>query len=479
MSGRKLIQHGVLVTAADTFEADILIENGKITQIGMGMVADDRTEIVDASGCYVIPGGIDPHTHLDMPFGGTVTADDFATGTAAAAFGGTTTILDFCLTQKGKPLTESLKEWHAKAKGKAAIDYGFHLMIGEMNDQVLEELPQVIEEEGVSSFKVFMAYKNQFQADDGILYQTLQKAKEYGALVMVHAENGDVIDLLVRQALAEGRTEPIHHALTRPSILEGEATGRAARLAALADSQLYVVHVTCAEAVEQIARMRDMGYRIWGETCPQYLTLDQSIMDQPDFEGAKYVWSPPLREASHQEVLWNALKSGQLQTIGSDHCSFNFKGQKDLGKNDFSKIPNGGPVIEDRLSILYSEGVAKGRISLNQWVDLCSTRASKLFGMFPQKGTLAVGTDADIVIFDPSISREISASTHHMNVDYSAFEGMQVQGCPVTVLCRGEYVIKDRQFAGAAGSGQYVKRAKYDAGAPMPGRQAVTTVTGG
>ncbi|WP_433707517.1 dihydropyrimidinase [Paenibacillus illinoisensis] len=479
MSGRKLIQNGVLVTAADTFEADILIENGKITQIGMGMVVDDRTEIVDASGCYVIPGGIDPHTHLDMPFGGTVTADDFATGTAAAAFGGTTTILDFCLTQKGKPLTESLKEWHAKAKGKAAIDYGFHLMIGEMNDQVLEELPQVIEEEGVSSFKVFMAYKNQFQADDGILYQTLQKAKEYGALVMVHAENGDVIDLLVRQALAEGRTEPIHHALTRPSILEGEATGRAARLAALADSQLYVVHVTCAEAVEQIARMRDMGYRIWGETCPQYLTLDQSIMDQPDFEGAKYVWSPPLREASHQEVLWNALKSGQLQTIGSDHCSFNFKGQKDLGKNDFSKIPNGGPVIEDRLSILYSEGVAKGRISLNQWVDLCSTRASKLFGMFPQKGTLAVGTDADIVIFDPSISREISASTHHMNVDYSAFEGMQVQGCPVTVLCRGEYVIKDRQFAGAAGSGQYVKRAKYDAGAPMPGRQAVTTVTGG
>jgi len=479
MSGRKLIRNGVLVTAADTFEADILIENGKITQIGMGMVADDRTEIVDASGCYVIPGGIDPHTHLDMPFGGTVTADDFATGTAAAAFGGTTTILDFCLTQKGKPLTESLKEWHAKAKGKAAIDYGFHLMIGEMNDQVLEELPQVIEEEGVSSFKVFMAYKNQFQADDGILYQTLQKAKEYGALVMVHAENGDVIDLLVRQALAEGRTEPIHHALTRPSILEGEATGRAARLAALADSQLYVVHVTCAEAVEQIARMRDMGYRIWGETCPQYLTLDQSIMDQPDFEGAKYVWSPPLREASHQEVLWNALKSGQLQTIGSDHCSFNFKGQKDLGKNDFSKIPNGGPVIEDRLSILYSEGVAKGRISLNQWVDLCSTRASKLFGMFPQKGTLAVGTDADIVIFDPSISREISASTHHMNVDYSAFEGMQVQGCPVTVLCRGEYVIKDRQFAGAEGSGQYVKRAKYDAGAPMPGRQAVTTVTGG
>ncbi len=295
MSTRKWIRNGMLVTASDTFEADVFIENGKIVQIGMGIVPDERTEIIDASGCYVIPGGIDPHTHLDMPFGGTVTADDFATGTAAAAFGGTTTVIDFCLTQKGRPLLESLQEWHAKAEGKAAIDYGFHLMIGEMNDQVLEELPQIIEEEGVSSFKVFMAYKNQFQADDGILFQTLQKAKEYGALVMVHAENGDVIDLLVQQALADGRTEPIHHALTRPSMLEGEATGRAARLTALADSQLYVVHVTCAEAVEQIACMRDMGYRIWGETCPQYLTLDQSKMDQPDFEGAKYVWSPPLR----------------------------------------------------------------------------------------------------------------------------------------------------------------------------------------
>jgi len=293
MSTRKLIRNGVLVTASDTFEADILIEKGKITQIGIGLIPDERMEVVDAAGCYVIPGGIDPHTHLDMPFGGTVTADDFATGTTAAAFGGTTTIIDFCLTQKGRPLIESLQEWHAKAEGKAAIDYGFHLMIGEMNDQVLEELPQIIEEEGVSSFKVFMAYKNQFQADDGILFQTLQKAKEYGALVMVHAENGDVIDLLVRQALAEGRTEPIHHALTRPSMLEGEATGRAARLAALADSQLYVVHVTCAEAVEQIARMREMGYRIWGETCPQYLTLDQSIMDQPDrMKSFSMVYAP-------------------------------------------------------------------------------------------------------------------------------------------------------------------------------------------
>ena len=334
-------------------------------------------------------------------------------------------------------------------------------MIGEINDDVLAELPKMILEEGITSLKVFMAYKNVFQADDGTLFRTLLEAKQHGALVMVHAENGDVIEYLIKKALEEGNTEPIYHALTRPSIIEGEATGRAAKLTALAGSQLYVVHVTCEEAVQQIAEARNQGIDVWGETCPQYLLLDQTYLERPDFEGAKYVWSPPLREKYHQEVLWNALKSGQLQTLGSDHCSFNFKGQKDLGLGDFSKIPNGGPVIEDRFSILYSEGVTKGRITINQFVDIVSTRIAKLFGLFPKKGTIAVGCDADIVIFDPNVTRTISAETHHMNVDYNPFEGITITGEPVTVLSRGEYVIVNKQFVGTPGAGQYVKRGTY------------------
>jgi dihydropyrimidinase len=457
----KLIKNGTLVTAADIYCADVLIRDGVVVAIGMQLDAGDA-EVVDASGCYLFPGGVDPHTHLDMPFGGTVTADDFKTGTIAAAYGGTTTIVDFCLTTKGEPLQNALRTWHGKAEGKAVIDYGFHLMISEINDEVLAELPEVIEKEGVTSFKVFMAYKNVLQADDGTLYRTLLSAKKHGALVMVHAENGDVIDYLIKEALRLGNTDPIYHALTRPPELEGEATGRAIRLTELADSRLYVVHVTCAEAVKQIAKARDQGLEIWGETCPQYLVLDQSYLELPDFEGAKYVWSPPLREAWNQEVLWSALKNGQLQTLGSDQCSFNFKRQKELGLGDFSKIPNGGPVIEDRFSLLFSEGVLKGRITINQFVEIVSTRSAKLFGLFPQKGTIAVGSDADIVIFDPTAERIISANTHHMNVDYNAFEGMKVTGEPVSVLSRGEFVIRNKQFVGTVGTGRYVKRKKYN-----------------
>jgi len=458
---KKLIKNGTIVTAADTFTAEILIEDGKISQIGSNL-ASHGAEIIDAKGCLVFPGGIDPHTHLDMPFGGTVTKDDFETGTIAAAFGGTTTVIDFCLTNKGEPLKNAIQTWHAKSKEKAVIDYGFHLMIAEINENVLNELPYVINEEGITSFKVFMAYKNVFQADDETLFRTLISAKEHGALVMVHAENGDVIDYLTKKAIAEGNKDPIYHALTRPPELEGEATGRAAKLTGLANSQLYVVHVSCADAVEKITEARSKGFNVWGETCPQYLVLDQSYLESPNFEGAKYVWSPPLREKWNQEVLWNALKSGQLQTLGSDQCSFDFKGQKDLGKDDFTKIPNGGPIIEDRLSILFSEGVRKGRISLNQFVDLTSTRAAKLFGLYPKKGSIAVGADADIVIFDPQAERIISAETHHMAVDYNAFEGMQVTGEPVSVLSRGEFVVRDKQFVGKPGSGQYLKRAKYN-----------------
>lgn len=458
---KKIIKNGTIVTASDTYTADILIDGERIVAIGEGLDASGGEEI-DAKGCYVFPGGVDPHTHLEMPFGGTVSKDDFETGTIAAAFGGTTTVIDFCLTKKGEPLSNAIQEWHAKSKDKAVIDYSFHLMIGEMNNEVLNELPKVINEEGITSFKVFMAYKDVFQADDETLFKTLNFAKDQGALVMVHAENGDVIDYLTKKALEEGKTDPIYHALTRPPEAEGEATGRAALLTGLAQSQLYVVHVSCAEAVNKIAEARNKGYQIWGETCPQYLVLDQSYLEKPDFEGAKYVWSPPLREKWNQEVLWNALKTGQLQTLGSDQCSFDFKGQKDLGLGDFTKIPNGGPIIEDRVSILFSEGVRKGRISLNQFVDIMSTRIAKLFGLFPKKGTISVGADADLVIFDPNVERTISVNTHHMAVDYNAFEGMKVTGEPISVLSRGAFVIRDKQFVGELGKGNYLKRARYN-----------------
>ncbi|QYR21880.1 dihydropyrimidinase [Paenibacillus sp. sptzw28] len=471
---KKIIKNGTVVTAADTYFGDILIDDGVIVMIGVDLDAEDA-EVVDASGCYVFPGGVDPHTHLDMPFGGTVTKDDFETGTIAAAYGGTTTIIDFCLTSKDAPLSKAVETWHAKSKGKAVIDYGFHLMIGDVNDDVLFELPQIIEEEGITSLKVFMAYKNVLQADDGTLFKTLLMAKEHGSLVMVHAENGDVIAYLIDKALEEGNTEPVYHALTRPPVLEGEATGRAANLTELADSQLYVVHVTCAEAVMKIAEARNKGLRVYGETCPQYLMLDQSYLEKPDFEGAKYVWSPPLREKWNQDVLWDALLNGQLQTVGSDQCSFDFKGQKELGLNDFSKIPNGGPMIEDRFSILYSEGAHKGRISLNKFVDVISTASAKLFGLFPKKGTIAIGSDADIVIFDPHAQRTISAETHHMNVDYNAFEGMQITGEPVSVLVRGEFIIRDKQFVGTPGYGQYLHRKRFN----QPGKLPIKDKTAG
>ncbi|MBM7584070.1 dihydropyrimidinase [Bacillus pakistanensis] len=469
---KKIIKNGLIVTAADTYRANVLIENGKISAIGTHF-DEDGAEIIDAKGCYILPGGIDPHTHLDMPFGGTVTKDDFETGTKAAAFGGTTTVIDFCLTSKGERLKNSITTWHNKSKNKACIDYSFHLMVGEINDEVLDELPQVISEEGITSFKVFMAYKNVFQADDETLFRTLLTAKDLGALVMVHAENGDVIDYLTKKALEEGNTDPIFHALTRPPEAEGEATGRAAQLTGLADSQLYVVHVSCSNAVEKIAEARNKGLNVWGETCPQYLVLDQSYLERPNFEGAKYVWSPPLREKWHQDILWNALKNGQLQTLGSDQCSFDFNGQKDLGRGDFTKIPNGGPMIEDRVSILFSEGVKKGRITLNQFVDITSTRIAKIFGLFPKKGTIAVGSDADIVIFDPNVERVISAESHHMAVDYNAFEGMKVTGEPISVLSRGEFVVKEKQFVGNPGSGQFIKRAKYGDELSEQGRESL------
>lgn len=472
---KTIIKNGTIVTASDEYEADILIEDEKITTIGENLQETDA-ETVDASGQYIFPGGVDPHTHLEMPFGGTVSRDDFESGSIAAAFGGTTSVIDFCLTSKDKPLSSSIQEWHDKSEGRSVIDYGFHLMITQMNEDVLDQLPSIIQNDGITSFKVFMAYKNVFQADDETLYRTLLAAKELGALVMVHAENGDVIQHLTEEALAAGNTEPIYHARTRPSEIEGEATGRAARFTGLADSQLYVVHVSCADAAEEIRKARRKGANVWGETCPQYLVLDESYMDQPGFEGAKYVWSPPLREKWNQEELWTAIKNGDLSTIGSDQCSFDFNGQKDLGKDDFTKIPNGGPMIEDRMSILYSEGVAKGRISRQQFVDITSTKSAKLFGLYPDKGTIAVGADADLVLFNPDESRTISAKTQHMAVDYNAFEGMEVQGVIESTMVRGRFVVRDRKLEAEPGYGKYMKRKPFALGSSSKTAASTTSV---
>ena len=454
---KKVIKGGKVATATDVFEADLLIEDGVITQIAKKIDVADA-EVIDASGKYVMPGGIDPHTHLDMPFNNTVTDDDWESGTIAAAFGGTTTILDFCLSAGETKLADAVAKWHTKAQGKAVIDYGFHLMITDFTPETEKELPVILKQEGITSMKVFMAYAREFQSSDRTLFKAFKIGKETDTVVMVHCENGSVIDELVDEALANGNTEALYHALTRPEAVEGEATKRAIELANIAGAKLYVVHVTCKEAVDEIIRAREKGYDVLGETCPPYLTLDISKLAQPGFEGAKYVWSPPLRPAYHQEVLWNALKAKQLQTIGSDQCSFSFKGKKELGLNDFSKIPNGGPFIEDRFGILYSEGVAKGRININEFVDMISTSAAKTFGLFPKKGTIAIGSDADIVLFDPNVKRVISAQTHHMNVDYNPYEGWEVTGEVQSVLVRGQYVVKDKKFVGTLGNGQYIKR---------------------
>ena len=449
-----LIRGGTVVTASDVSRADVLMEHGVVTVLAND-IATGGHRVLDAKGCYLFPGGVDPHTHLDMPFGGTVTADDFRTGTIAAAFGGTTTVVDFALHQKGDTLANSLQTWHRKAEGKAAIDYAFHMMIGDMRDEVMQEIPQIVEREGVSSFKLFMAYKNNLQVDDETLFRVLRMAARVGALVQVHAENGDVIEVLVKEALANGQTEPKYHALTRPPEAEGEATARAIRLAEIAGAPLYVVHVTCAQAADAISDARKRGLPIYGETCPQYLVCDYTDYERPDFAGAKYVMSPPLRDKSHQDVLWNKLRNMELQVLGSDQCSFNLKGQKELGRHDFSLIPNGSPTIEDRMSILYHHGVHEGRIGLNKFVALTSTNAAKLFGLFPRKGTIAVGSDADIVVWDPKAQRTISAATHHMNVDNSIFEGFQVTGTPRQVFLRGELIVDQDKFVGKPGMGQF------------------------
>jgi dihydropyrimidinase len=455
-----IIRNGSVVTATDTYTADVALVNGKITAIGTDLPSQNASRILDATGKLVLPGGIDVHTHLDMPFGGTTSADDFETGTRAAAFGGTTTLIDFAIQYKGQPLRQAFDTWMSKAASKAVCDYAFHCIVTDVSGGQLSEMNDLVHE-GVTSFKLFMAYPGVFMLDDGSIFKALQTTAKNGGMVCMHAENGSAIDVIVQQALAEGKRAPKYHALTRPTTAEAEAVGRAIALAEMAGAPIYIVHLSCNDALEKIREARDRGLPVYAETCPQYLYLSLENMDGPGFEGAKYVFTPPLREKWNQEKLWNGLKHDHLQVVSTDHCPFCFKEQKEMGRNDFTKIPNGGPGVEHRMSLIYSGGVAGGRFNANRFVELVSTAPAKLFGLYPRKGTIAVGSDADLVIFDPHRKHTISAATHHMRVDYSMFEGIQVTGMPDVVLSRGRVVVVADKFLGRAGQGEFLRRATY------------------
>jgi dihydropyrimidinase len=453
---RTLIRGGTVVTAADLYRGDVLIVDEKIAAVGTSLEGSvDRT--IDAAGKFVIPGGIDVHTHLDMPFGGTTSADDFESGTIAAAHGGTTSIVDFAIQYKGQTLRQAWEAWMKKAEGKAAIDYGFHMIITDLPESVEKEMDAMVAE-GVTSFKLFMAYRGVLMLDDGSIFRAFLRTADNGGTICMHAENGDVIDVLVKRALAEGKTAPKHHALTRPARAEAEATHRAICLAEMAGVPLYVVHLSAAEALEQITVARDRGLPAYAETCPQYLFLSYANYEEPGFEGAKYVMSPPLRAKGNEERLWRGLAGNDLQAVSTDHCPFCMKEQKELGKGDFSKIPNGAPGIETRMSLLFDGGVVGKRISLNRFVELTSTSPAKIFGLFPRKGTIAPGSDADVVVFDPEKKHTLSAKTHHMKVDYNPYEGRQVTGAAETVLSRGRVIVEGGKFTGKPGVGAFLKR---------------------
>jgi dihydropyrimidinase len=453
-----LITGGTVVTAEGTLEADVLVEGEKITALFARDAADNVSadEELDASGMYVIPGGIDAHTHMEMPFGGTFSADTFETGTKAAAWGGTTTIIDFAVQAKGASLLATLDKWHEKAGGKCVIDYGFHMIVSDVNDGTLKEMDACLEA-GITSFKMFMAYPGVFYSTDGEILLAMQQASRTGATIMMHAENGIAIDQLVAQAVAAGRTEPIQHGLTRPPELEGEATGRAITLAKVADCPLYIVHLSAAQALAAVAQARDAGQNVFAETCPQYLYLTLDDLARPNFEGAKFVASPPLRTPHHAAALWRGLRTNDLAVVSTDHCPFCFKEQKELGRGDFSKIPNGIPGVEHRMDLLH-QGVVAGEITLERWVETCSTTPARMFGLYPRKGTIAPGADADIVIYDPAAQQTLSVATHHMNVDYSAYEGMEITGRVVATISRGQVVVADGEFQGAAGHGSFLPR---------------------
>src|SRR5271154_4374032 len=420
-----IIGNGSVVTATDTYVADVAITDGKIVAIGKNLPRENAVRVLDASGKYVFPGGIDVHTHLDMPFGGTTSADDFETGTRAAAFGGTTTLIDFAIQYKGQPLRQAFETWMDKASKKAVCDYAFHCIVTDIGNGQLQEMNALVGE-GVTSFKLFMAYPGLFMLDDAGIFRALQTTAKNGGVIFLHAENGSAIDVIVQQALAEGKTAPKYHALTRPTTAEAEAVSRAIALSEMAGAPIYIVHLSSEDALNQVREARDRGVPAFAETCPQYLLLSIEELERPNFEGAKYVFTPPLRTKENLPKLWDGLKHDHLQVVSTDHCPFCFEDQKILGKDDFTKIPNGGPGVENRLQLLYHHGVNHGKFSVNRFVELVSTTPARLFGLYPRKGELAPGSDADIVIWDPDAEHVISAATHHMRVDYSMFEGFKV-----------------------------------------------------
>jgi len=461
-----LITGGTVVNATGAQPMDVLVDGETVAALfapggAAGAAADS---VLDATGKYVLPGGIDVHTHMELPFGGTAASDTFETGTRAAAWGGTTTIVDFAVQRTGEVVQDGLAAWHAKADGNCVIDYGFHMILGGVDDEALKAMDQLVEHEGVTSFKLFMAYPGVFYSDDGQILQAMQRAAGNGAMIMMHAENGIAIDVLAAQAAARGETDPVHHGMTRPPVLEGEATHRAIVLAGVAGAPLYIVHLSASEALAAVAAARHAGRNVFAETCPQYLYLTlEDHLGAPGFDGAKYVCSPPLRSKheSHHRDLWQGLRTDRLAVVSTDHCPFCMKDQKELGRGDFRKIPNGIGGVEHRMDLIY-QGVVDGHLSLARWVETCATTPARLFGLYPRKGVVAPGSDADLVVYDPAGRTRIGVESHHMNMDYSAYEGVEVGGKVDTVLSRGSVVLSGGQFRGRAGHGKFLRRGLSD-----------------
>jgi dihydropyrimidinase len=452
---RTLIKGGTIVNADATTRADVLVDGEHIALIGVDLAVEaERT--VDASDRWVIPGAIDVHTHMELPFGGTFAKDTFETGTRAAAFGGTTTIIDFAVQGKGQALREGLDAWHAKAEGKACVDYGFHMIMSDVTDSTLAEMDTLVDE-GVTDFKLFTAYPGVFFSDDGAIFRAMQQTAKNGGLILMHAENGLAIDVVAAQNVDAGNTDPYYHGTSRSPVLEGEATNRVIRLAQVAGVPVYIVHLSAIDALEAVRRARDEGLPAYAETCPQYLFLTLEDMGN-GFEGAKFVCSPPLRPAEHAPELWKGLAKDDLQVVSTDHCPFDFHGQKDLGKGDFRKVPNGLPGVEDRVNLLHSGGVVEGRLTPNRWVEIVSAAPARMFGLEGRKGVVAAGADADIVVYDPKATHTISAGTHHMDVDYSVYEGREVTGRAQVVMSRGKVIVDGDEWLGSAGDGRFLKR---------------------